>query len=136
MQLSIVVPVYRSAECLPELVRCIEKEAADYFQIYELILVNDDSPDPSWEVIQRLASEHNFIIGVNLRKNAGQDNAIMAGLNVATGEVVVIMDDDLQHDPSDIPALYKQIKCGFDVVYARFEHKQQALWKNLRQLVQ
>ena len=130
MQLSIVVPVYRSAECLPALVRRIEKEVADYFQIYELILVNDDSPDTSWEVIQRLASEHHFITGVNLRKNAGQDNAIMAGLNVATGEVVIIMDDDLQHDPSDIPALDRQIKYGFDVVYARFEHMQQALWKN------
>jgi glycosyltransferase involved in cell wall biosynthesis len=68
MQLSIVVPVYRSAECLPELVRCIEKGVADYFQIYELILVNDDSPDTSWEVIQRLAFEHNFITGVNLQQ--------------------------------------------------------------------
>jgi glycosyltransferase involved in cell wall biosynthesis len=131
MQLSIVVPVYRSAECLPELARRIGEEAARAFQSYELILVNDDSPDSSWEVIQRLASEHNFVTGVSLRKNAGQDNAIMAGLNLTTGKVVVIMDDDLQHDPSDIVALYKQIECGFDVAYARFEQKQQALWKNL-----
>jgi len=56
---------------------------------------------------------------VNLRKNGGQDNAIMAGLNVATGEVIVIMDDDLQHDPVDIVVLHKHIQCGFDVVYAR-----------------
>jgi glycosyltransferase involved in cell wall biosynthesis len=63
----------------------------------------------------------NFVTGVNLRKNAGQYNAIMAGLNMAIGEVVVIMDDDLQHDPSDIVPLYNQVKCGFDVVYARFE---------------
>jgi undecaprenyl-phosphate 4-deoxy-4-formamido-L-arabinose transferase len=55
----------------------------------------------------------------------------MVRLNVATGEVVVIMDDDLQHDPSDIVALHKKIECGFDVAYARFEQKQQALWKNL-----
>jgi undecaprenyl-phosphate 4-deoxy-4-formamido-L-arabinose transferase len=131
MQLSIVVPVYRSAECLSELARRVEEEVTRSFQTYELILVNDDSPDSSWEVIQRLTSEHNFVTGVNLRKNAGQDNAIMAGLNVARGEVVIIMDDDLQHDPSDIVALYKQIECGFDVVYARFERKQQAIWKNL-----
>jgi len=131
VQLSIVVPVYKSAECLPELVRRVEEEITPNFQSYELILVNDDSPDSSWEVILRLTPEHNFITGVNLRRNSGQDNAIMAGLNVAIGEVVVIMDDDLQHDPSDIVPLYNQIKCGFDVAYARFEHKQQALWKNL-----
>jgi polyisoprenyl-phosphate glycosyltransferase len=131
MQISIIVPVYRSAECLPALARRVEEEVTRSFRTYELILVNDDSPDTSWEVIQRLASEHNFVTGINLRKNAGQDNAIMAGLNVAIGEVVVIMDDDLQHDPSDIVALHKQIECGFDVAYARFEEKQQALWKNL-----
>ena len=131
MQLSIVVPVYRSAECLPELVRRVEEEVSRYFQSYELILVNDDSPDTSWEVIQRLAAEHNFVTGLNLRKNAGQDNAIMAGLNSAMGDVIVIMDDDLQHDPSDILALHNQIESGFDVVYARFGHKQQAVWKNL-----
>jgi polyisoprenyl-phosphate glycosyltransferase len=131
MQLSVVVPVYKSAQCLPELARRVEEEVARHFQSYELILVNDDSPDTSWEVIQRLAFAHNFVTGVNLRKNAGQDNAIMAGLNAASGEVVVIMDDDLQHDPADINALHKQIECGFDVVYARFEQKQQALWKNL-----
>lgn len=131
MQLSIIIPVYRSAECLPQLARRVGDDVGRYFQSYELILVNDDSPDLSWEVIVRLASEHNFIIGVNLRKNAGQDNAIMAGLNVATGEVIVIMDDDLQHDPSDIVVLCERIQCGFDVVYACFEHKNQALWKNL-----
>src|SRR5215471_4743702 len=131
MQLSIVVPVYKSAECLPELVRRVEGEVDSYFHRYELILVNDDSPDSSWQVIVRLACEHNFITGVNLRKNAGQDNAIMAGLQVARGEVVVIMDDDLQHNPSDIIILNKYIEGGFDVVYAHFEQKKQALWKNL-----
>jgi undecaprenyl-phosphate 4-deoxy-4-formamido-L-arabinose transferase len=130
MQLSIVVPVYRSAECLPELARRVEEEVGRCFLSYELILVNDDSPDPSWEVIVRLAREHDFITGVNLRKNAGQDNAIMAGLSLATGEVIVIMDDDLQHDPSDIVVLHRYIERGFDVVYAHFERKKQALWKN------
>lgn len=64
MELSIVVPVYRSAECLPELARRVEQEVARYFQSFELILVNDDSPDKSWEVILRLTSEHNFVTGV------------------------------------------------------------------------
>jgi polyisoprenyl-phosphate glycosyltransferase len=131
MQLSIVVPVYRSAECLRELARRVEEEVGRCFLSYELILVNDDSPDPSWEVIVRLAREHDFITGVNLRKNAGQDNAIMAGLSLATGDVIVIMDDDLQHDPSDIVVLHRYIERGFDVVYAHFQHKKQAFWKNL-----
>jgi undecaprenyl-phosphate 4-deoxy-4-formamido-L-arabinose transferase len=102
-----------------------------HFESYELILVNDGSPDNSWEVIFQLTREHDFIVGVNLRRNVGQDNAIMAGLNVASGEVIIIMDDDLQHDPADISTLYDRLQDGFDVVYAHFERKRQALWKNL-----
>src|SRR5262249_29017805 len=131
MRLSIVVPVYRSAACLPELVRRVQEDVGPHFEEYELVLVNDDSPDESWEVIGRLAREHNFVTGVNLRRNVGQDSAIMAGLNVASGAVIVIMDDDLQHSPSDIPTLHEAIQDGFDVVYANFDHKRQALWKNL-----
>ena len=131
MQLSIVVPVYNSADCLPALARRVEQDFGGHFDSYELILVNDDSPDASWDVIAGLADKYPFITGVNLRRNVGQDNAIMAGLHHARGEVAVIMDDDLQHDPSDIPALYKQAQRGFDVVYACFKEKHQAAWKNL-----
>jgi polyisoprenyl-phosphate glycosyltransferase len=131
MDLSIVVPVYRSAECLPELARRVARDVASSFDSYELILVNDNSPDTSWEVITLLTHAHPFVVGVDLRKNVGQDNAIMAGLHCAVGELVVIMDDDLQHDPSDIPALCRTLREGFDVVYARFARKRQALWKNL-----
>src|SRR5262249_1081208 len=127
MELSIVVPVYRSAACLAELAHRVREAVSRRFQSYELILVNDGSPDASWDVIGRLTREHPFVVGVNLRRNVGQDNAIMAGLGVASGDVIVIMDDDLQHDPVDIPALYEQIEKGHDVAYARFEHKKQAL---------
>src|SRR5215472_11401982 len=131
MELSIVVPVYRSATCLPELVRRVRAAVGHLFQSHELILVNDDSPDDSWDVIVRLTGEDPSVVGVNLRRNVGQDNAIMAGLGVASGDVIVIMDDDLQHDPDDIPLLYDEIQKGNDVVFARFEHKEQAFWKNL-----
>jgi polyisoprenyl-phosphate glycosyltransferase len=131
MQLSIVVPVYRSARCLPELARRVRHEVGAHFESYELILVNDASPDESWEVIAELTREYDFVTGVNLRRNVGQDNAILAGLNVASGEVMVIMDDDLQHDPSDISTLHDRLQDGFDVVYAHFERKRQAFWKNL-----
>jgi undecaprenyl-phosphate 4-deoxy-4-formamido-L-arabinose transferase len=131
MQLSIVVPVYQSAECLPELALRVQQEVSSHFEKYELILVNDNSPDTSWDVILQLADQYDFITGVNLRKNVGQDNAIMAGLHYARGEVVIIMDDDLQHDPSDIPSLYEEAQNGFDVVYAHFKRKKQAFWKNV-----
>ena len=131
MQLSIIVPVYRSAPCLPELVRRIDADVGPHFDSIELILVNDCSPDDSWEVITRLAEQYPFVTGINLRKNVGQDNAIMCGLQHCCGDVAIIMDDDLQHDPADIPALYREAQRGFDVVYAHFDRKQQAGWKNL-----
>lgn len=131
MELSIIVPVYRSAECLPELARRVQDAVRDRFSAYELIMVNDASPDASWKVISSLIDGFPFVVGLNLRKNVGQDNAIMAGLHYATGDAVVIMDDDLQHDPTDIAALCQALGDGFDVAYATFEHKRQALWKNL-----
>ena len=131
MQLSIVVPVYRSADCLPELVSRVAAAVTSRWTAFELILVNDHSPDGSWSVIERLAAQHDWIVGIDLRRNVGQDNAIMAGLREARGAKVVIMDDDLQHDPSDIPRLCAEIDRGYDVVYASFEAKQQVWWKNL-----
>src|SRR5262245_39757111 len=130
MEISIVVPVYKSAPCLPELAQRVRESVGRHTSSYELILVNDGSPDDSWDVIGRLTQEHDFVVGVNLRKNVGQDGALMAGLSVAKGQVIVIMDDDLQHDPADIASLHQEIQKGFDVVYAKFEHKHQALWKN------
>lgn len=130
MQISIVVPVYRSEDCLPELASRVHKDVGENFESYELILVNDNSPDESWNVIVGLTEKYNFITGANLRKNVGQDNAIMAGLHHAKGDVIIIMDDDLQHDPFDINKLYKEVQKGFDVVYAYFEKKEQAIWKN------
>lgn len=126
-KISIVVPVYKSQECLEELARRIDGTLRNY----ELILVNDCSPDKSWNVICSISKKNRNVIGINLRKNAGQDNALMAGLRQAGGEYVVIMDDDLQHDPAFIPRLYETVSTGYDVCYANFENKRQALWKNL-----
>ena len=131
MELSIVVPVYRSAECLPELARRVQQALDGHIGTYELILVNDASPDASWRAIAALVNTYPFVVGLNLRKNVGQDNAIMAGLHHAKGATVVIMDDDLQHDPADVPALARALGVEFDVAYATFEHKHQALWKNM-----
>lgn len=129
MEISIVIPVYNSHECVAELSRQI-KDALKGIE-YEQIMVNDCSRDSSWEEICKEAQNNPNLLGINLRKNGGQDSAILTGLNYAKGKWVVIMDDDLQHSPYDIPKLYEEAKRGFDVVYANFEHKEQKLWKNL-----
>ncbi|MBE6353839.1 glycosyltransferase family 2 protein [Treponema sp.] len=128
-ELSIVIPVYNSHECVFELSRQI----ADALKgiDYEQIMVNDCSRDTSWDEILKVSKENKNIIGINLRKNGGQDSAILTGLNYACGKYIVIMDDDLQHSPYDIPKLYKEIKKGFDVVYADFTTLKQKAWKNI-----
>lgn len=128
-EISVVIPVYKSEKCIPELTKQISDALKDFD--WELILVNDCSPDNSWTEIKKVAAENNNITGINLRKNGGQDLAILAGLNHAKGKWIVIMDDDLQHSPYDIPKLYTQAQKGFDVVYADFKQKKQKLWKNL-----
>jgi undecaprenyl-phosphate 4-deoxy-4-formamido-L-arabinose transferase len=128
IDISIVIPVYNSENCLDELNQQISTTLAD--SNYELILVNDKSPDKSWEKIVCLTRNNPRIKGISLKKNAGQDNAIMAGLNQATGEYVVIMDDDLQHSPSDIAKLHEKCQEGFDICYGLFSDKKQSFWKN------
>src|SRR5438045_151297 len=126
--LSIVIPVYNSADCLAELNTQLELALTNL--PYEVILVNDGSKDNSWQQILQLQQKNDRITGINLRKNYGQDNAIMAGLHYVKGNYVVIMDDDLQHAPADITALYDGCK-DYDVCYALFETKKQARWKNM-----
>jgi undecaprenyl-phosphate 4-deoxy-4-formamido-L-arabinose transferase len=98
---------------------------------HELILVDDGSKDNSWCVIQKLAKQNDNIIGIRLRRNYGQDNAIMAGLRRVRGNYVVIMDDDLQHSPADIMKLYEACRQDYDVCYANFEEFHHSLWKRL-----
>jgi polyisoprenyl-phosphate glycosyltransferase len=129
--LSIVVPVYRSAPCLEALITAIEASLRPTGLTYEVILVNDGSPDRTWDVVEALCYTHREVVGIDLRRNFGQDNAILTGLRVARGRSVAIMDDDLQHDPNDLPVLLARLDQGADVVYADFRRKHQAAWKNL-----
>ena len=131
-ELSIVVPVYRSEDCLRELIAAIAAALAPTGRAYEVVLVNDGSPDRSWDVIAALCRDHPNVVGVDLRRNFGQDNAILTGLRLARGDYVAVMDDDLQHDPRHLPALLKKLEQEeADVVYAHFPVKYQAFWKNL-----
>ena len=111
--------------------RTIVQALAPYDWDYEVILVNDFSPDRSWQVIESLCCKYPFVVGVDLRRNFGQDNAILTGLRISRGKYVAIMDDDLQHDPKYLPALMNRTEEGVDVTYADFGRKQQKLWKNV-----
>ncbi len=131
LSLSIVVPVYRSAPILPLLVEKVQQEisALNLLHGFELILVNDASPDNSWAVIRELALRYPFVRGVSLRRNFSQHNAILAGLNQARGQYVVAMDDDLQHPPEAIAHMLAALEEGYDVCYTRYLNRQHAAWK-------
>ena len=131
--LSIVVPVYRSAQILPKLVEQIhaEMDKEGWGNSFELLLVNDASPDNSWQIIRTLAQRHDFIKGISLRRNFGQHNAIMAGLHYVSGNFIVLMDDDLQHPPHAIGDLVRALKAGHDVCYTNYLNRQHAAWKKL-----
>lgn len=129
--LSIVIPVYRSEECLLALFDSIVGALAVSAKTYEVIFINDFSPDKSWRVIESLCAIDDRVIGIDLRRNFGQDNAILTGLRLARGKYVGIMDDDLQHHPKFLIDLLEEIEKGHDVVYADFGRKQQRLWKNI-----
>jgi polyisoprenyl-phosphate glycosyltransferase len=133
IKLSIVIPVYRSQSILAKLVEEVERsmEIEGLIGQFELLFVNDASPDESWQVILDLAVSHDFVRGISLRKNFGQHNATMAGLNHARGKIVIIMDDDLQHPPTEIGNLMREIDKGADVCYTRYKGRQHALWKIL-----
>ena len=131
MDLSIVIPVYNSERIVPELVRRVAAAVgAQRPELkYELVLVNDGSADRSWSMIEQACDAYPAVRGINLRINSGQHNAIMAGLRAASGAVIVVMDDDLQHAPEDIGQLHAKIGEGYDLCYAAFRRSQHALWK-------
>lgn len=115
--LSVVIPVYDSESVLPGLAQRLGTVLQSYAPHYELILVNDGNVDNGWEVICRLAKEHGWGHGIDLMCYYGQHNALPCGIQIADGDVVVPIDDDLQHPPKVIPDLLATLgegryKCG------------------------
>jgi glycosyltransferase involved in cell wall biosynthesis len=119
IDISIVSPIYRAEKILPELLRQITDAMRSCKLSYEIVLVNDASPDASWPVMQSLIAEYPTLRIINLSRNFGQHYAIKAGVDNASGEYVVVMDCDLQDNPYEIVTLYNKAKCGFDIVSAR-----------------
>ena len=131
MLLSIVSPVYHAENIIKELVNRIKYEI-DILKIeYEIILIEDGSEDNSWIEIENLCYLYSNIIGVKLSRNFGQHYAISAGLKYAKGDVIVVMDCDLQDNPKYIPYLILEYKKGFDIVYTEKQFRNHSFFKNL-----
>ena len=128
--LSIIIPVYNSEKTISLVVSKIIDNISDKYN-YETILVNDNSSDNSYLECINLSKKYDFIKFINLSKNFGQHNAILAGLNYAKGGYIIILDDDLQTDPKNIIDLINKIEEGFDVVYANYKSKYHERFHNL-----
>ena len=129
--LTVVSPVYHGEAMVHELVLRLKKSLASITEDYNIILVNDHSPDNSWPMIMKECAEDKRIKGINLSRNFGQHNAITAGLSFSKGEWVIVMDCDLQDRPEEIPNLYKKAMEGFDIVFAQRVERQDKFFKRL-----
>ena len=119
MKISAVIPVYGCRAALPELHRRLSDVLSDISENYEIVFVNDNCPQNSWEVIEEICAEDKHVKGIELSRNFGQMKAILAGLENCSGDWIVVMDCDLQDRPEEIKKLYSTALEGYDVVFAR-----------------
>jgi len=129
-KISFVIPCYRSEKTI----RAVVDEITDTMSglpeySYEIILVNDASPDNVWQCIETMSQEDNRILGVNLAKNFGQHAALMAGYNYVSGDIIVSLDDDGQTPANEAPLLIEKINEGYDVVYAAYKRNMESLFR-------
>jgi glycosyltransferase involved in cell wall biosynthesis len=130
---SIVIPCYRSAAWLPELVARIVRVMSDQGDSYEILLVHDASGDATWRVIRDLAGQYPAVRGLDLMFNTGQYRATLCGMQHARGRWIVTMDDDLQHRPEDLPKLIHALRDNpdLDCVMGRFGEKRHSRFRQL-----
>jgi glycosyltransferase involved in cell wall biosynthesis len=131
MKISIVSPVYKAAAILPELVKRINDVCQKNDYEYEILLVDDRSPDNAWDVILELATAFPALKAIRLSKNFGQHYAITAGIKHASGDVIIIMDCDLQDDPENFPTMLAKQAEGFDVVCTIKEQKKYSFYRRI-----
>lgn len=129
-KISVIIPCYYSEKSIADVVEKTAAELQKYCN-YEFILVNDGSTDGTYREIQKLAGKYSFVIGVDLSKNCGQHNAILAGMKYAGGDYILGMDDDFQTHPSQIKKLIDKLGEGYDIVYGRFPKRHHGIFRNL-----
>ena len=129
--ISFVIPCYRSQATLPSVIREIQETMEGLSQYtYEVVLVNDCSPDDTFETIRELCRENANMTGINLAKNFGQHSALMAGFHQVKGDIIVCLDDDGQTPADEVGKLLEGIEKGADVVYAKYAHKHHSGFRN------
>jgi len=131
IHISIVIPVYGCATCLEKLYTRLVGTLTKITNNFEIIMVNDTSPDDAWQTIKSLAQKDSRVKGINFSRNFGQHRAITAGLDYAQGDWVVVMDCDLQDQPEEILKLYKKAQEGFDVVWGKRVQRKDTFFKQL-----
>jgi glycosyltransferase involved in cell wall biosynthesis len=129
VKLSIVIPVYNGSSSIERLVGQLNSVLGD--KLHEIIMVNDGSSDNSEFVCESILAHYKNVSLISLRKNFGEHNAVLCGLNFTSGDLVAIIDDDFQNPPIEILKLYDKALEGYDVVYSRYERKLHSLWRNL-----
>ena len=132
-KISFVIPCYRSEKTLDSVIKEIDETMQKLLNYtYEVVLVNDGSPDNTWDTICDIAKKDSFgrILGINFAKNFGQHSAIMAGLNYVNGDYIICLDDDGQTPASEAGKLINALENGADVVYAKYGHKQHNIFRN------
>jgi len=133
--ISVVIPVYNSAQILPELVERLAAVLPGLSGDFEVILVNDGSRDESWKVIQNLSVKYKWLRGLCLMRNYGQHNALLAGIRSALYDVTLTMDDDLQHPPEELSKIIQALTDEVDVVYAPPLVEQHSLYRNVASII-
>ena len=128
--ISVVIPVYNSGLILSSLVGRLIPALKKISDTFEILLVNDGSYDNSWQIVSELTKKSRKIIGIDLMRNYGQHNALLCGIRTAKNDIVITMDDDLQHPPEEIHKLVEKLLEGFDVVYGIPLKQVHEPWRN------
>lgn len=131
IDISIVIPVYNSANSLPELYKRLLITLEKITDDFEIIMVDDYSSDQSYRQILELQKVDNRVKAIKLAENFGQQNALICGFNYVKGDYIVTLDDDLQHCPEDIIKLYNEIKLGYEVVYGIPEDREYSFYRKI-----
>jgi polyisoprenyl-phosphate glycosyltransferase len=129
LKISICIPVFNSENTIAKLVKKIQDDLHNY--TLEIVLVSDGSSDSSDEICIELSIKYDCVKFIALRKNFGEHNAVICGLNYTTGDYVAIIDDDFQNPPSEIIELIDEAKKGHDVVYSRYDEKKHHWFRNI-----
>ena len=129
---SIVIPCYKSAETIEKVVTTTAEEMNKMGRTdFEFVLVNDGSPDQDATIrkLKEMTEKYSYVKVIDLAKNSGQHNAMMAGLRAASGDVFISMDDDMQTRPSELPKMFEAFDAGYDVVYGAYPKKKESLFR-------